>query len=147
MGGGSEDEANLGGRCANDADLGGGGDADLGGAGEDEFGGGSEADLGGVVEDEFGGGGGADLGGAGGQVGVFETEVDIETEVHSWDESETEDEDFVDILVNVMGDINNFDNDVGFVIVEVGITKEENESECEHRGNVRKHIDTGLSND
>ena len=57
------------------------------------------------------------------------------------------DENFVDILVSVMGDINNCDNDVGFVVVEVGITEEENQSECELRGNVRKHIDRGLSDD
>ena len=31
--------------------------------------------------------------------------------------------------------------------VEVGITQEENQSECEERGDVRKHIDRGLSDD
>ena len=41
----------------------------------------------------------------------------------------------------------NSNNDVGYVAVEVGITEEENQSECEQRGNVRKHIDRGLSDE
>jgi len=44
-----------------------------------------------------------------------------------------------------MGDNNNFDNDVGYVAVEVGISEEENQSESEHQVNVRKDIDRGLS--
>ena len=75
---------------------------------------------------------------------MFEIEVDIEVEVHSWVDLETEDEDFVDVLVSVMGDVNNCDNDVGFVAVEVGITEKENESDCDQRGDVRKHIIEGF---
>ena len=93
-------------------------------------------------EDEGGNGGEADLGGAAGL-----DEVDIEAEVHSWDESDTEDEEFVDIPVNIMGDSNTSNNDVGSVAVEVGISEEENESDSEHRGKVRKDIDRGLSDD
>jgi len=102
--------------------------------------------IGAAGEDEFGGGGEDDLGDPAGDV-VFETEVNIEAKVHSWDESETEDEEFVDILVNVMGDNNNSDNDVGSVAVEMGISEEENQSDSEHRGKVRKDIDRGLSDD
>ena len=93
-------------------------------------------------EDEGGNGGEADLGGAAGL-----DEVDIEAEVHSWDESDTEDEEFVDIPVNIMGDSNTSDNDVGSVAVEVGISEEENESDSQHRGKVRKDIYRGLSDD
>jgi len=161
LGGGGENQADLGGRGEDEAKLGGGGEdeADLGGESEDEvvlgsgcqtegeFGGRGEPDLRGGGEDEFGGGGEADLGGGGGQEGVFETEVYIKAEVHSWDDSENENEDFVNIPVSVMGDINNCDNDVGSVVDEVGIIEEENQSECQQRGNVRKHIDRGLSDD
>ncbi|QCD92763.1 hypothetical protein DEO72_LG5g832 [Vigna unguiculata] len=133
LGGGGENQADLGGRGEDEAKLGGGGEdeADLGGESEDEvvlgsgcqtegeFGGRGEPDLRGGGEDEFGGGGEADLGGGGGQEGVFETEVYIKAEVHSWDDSENENEDFVNIPVSVMGDINNCDNDVGSMVDEI----------------------------
>jgi len=101
LGGAAENEDDLGGGGENQADL--EDEAELGGGGEDEV------DLRGRCADEadLGGGGEDDLGGARGQDGVFETKVDIEAEVQSWDDSETEHEDFVDIPVNVMGDINN----------------------------------------
>jgi len=93
LGGGGLCEVVLGGEGLNEVDLGGGGEdeGDLGGGGEDE--------LGGEREDEFH----VDLGGGGGQEGVFETKVDIKAEVHSWVDSETEDEEFVDIPINIMG--------------------------------------------
>jgi len=142
LGGGGEDEADLGGGGEDEVDLGDGGEeeADLGGGGEDEadlgggcqidgeFGDGGEPDLGRGGEDEFGGGGEPDLGGGGAKEGVFETEVDIEAEVHNWVDSKTKGEDLFDIPVSVMGGINNCDNDVGFVVVEVGTTEEENQS-------------------
>ena len=137
MVGGGGDEADLGGEGEIEGESGGEGEI------EGESGGEGEPDLGGGGEDEFH----ADLGGRGGQEGVFGTKVDIEVEVHSWVDSETEDEEFVDIPVSVMGDINNCDNDVASVTVEVGITEEENQSECEQRGDLRKYVDRGLSND
>jgi len=36
---------------------------------------------------------------------------------------------------------------VGSVAVEMGIIEEENQSECKQMGDVRKHIDRGLSYD
>jgi len=141
--GGNGDEADLG-DAAGEDEVGNGREADLGGAaGEAEAGNGGEAEVGGAAgEDEGGNGGETDLGGATGL-----NEVDIEAEVHSWDESDTEDEEFVDIPVNIMGDSNTSNNDVGSVAVEVGISEEENESDSEHRGKVRKDIDRGLSDD
>ena len=145
LGGRGENEADLGGGGETEFDMGGGGETkdDLGGGGETDLGGGGEEDLGVGREDEFH----ANLGGGGGQEGVFETEVEIEVEVHSWVDLKTGDEDFVNVPISVMGAINNCYNDVGFVAVEVGITEEENESECEQRGDVRKHFDRGLYND
>ena len=135
---GGEDETDLGG--ATSLDEGGNGgeaEAEVGGAASEDEGGNEgkvEVDLGGQAEANLGGAAGLD-------------EVDIEAEVHSWDESDTEDEEFVDIPVNIMGDSNTSDNDVGSVAVEVGISEEENESDSQHRGKVRKDIYRGLSDD
>jgi len=137
-GNGGEAEAEVGGAAGEDEGGNGGeAEAEVGGAaGEDEGGNGGEVevDLGGQAEANLGGAAGLD-------------EVDIEAEVHSWDESDTEDEEFVDILVNIIGDSNTSDNDVGSIAVEVGINEEENESDSQHKGKVRKDIDRGLSDD
>ena len=162
-------------RVEDEADLGGEAEANLGGAaGLDEGGneGETEAEVGGAtgldeggnegeIEAEVGGAAGEDEGGNEGEVevdlgGQAEPnlggaagldEVDIEAEVHNWDESDTEDEEFVDIPLNIMGDNNTSNNDVGSIAVEVGISEEENESDSQHRGKVRKDIDRGLSDD
>ncbi|QCD99336.1 hypothetical protein DEO72_LG7g617 [Vigna unguiculata] len=111
-GNGGEAEAEVGGAAGLDEDGNGGEvEAEVGGAvglDEDGNGGEVEVDLGGEAEGNLGGAAGLD-------------EVDIEAEVHSWDESDTEDEKFVDIPVNIMGDRNTSDNDVGCIAVEAEI--------------------------
>ncbi|QCD93216.1 hypothetical protein DEO72_LG5g1288 [Vigna unguiculata] len=103
LGGRGENEADLGGGGETEFDMGGGGETkdDLGGGGETDLGGGGEEDLGVGREDEFH----ANLGGGGGQEGVFETEVEIEVEVHSWVDLKTGDEDFVNVPISASPDL------------------------------------------